>query len=269
MNNLNQLVDKIKSEKRETFDVVDQSTSLMLAAKNRADYLAWKHGIPEAFSKAYDPEQLVAEYQSDFGVFNLAISEFWSEVNRIDKDPRLNDEAKNADKLATQRKALEKIDKYLASRDFDKKLSKLEAELINRLVTARRNNKPENDTTAYLQQSEMRAYIQRLRDEQATKALAVDGDDPALAILQHAVENYGPNMETAIGAILDPPWPVKVVDDETREAALKRLQAVVSPIQDEQARYLRGYKEVLTELYYGARESILGRDPNALPRIVH
>lgn len=269
MNNTEQLVDKVKSERKEVFIAVDQSKPLMIAAKNRADYLASKHGIPQAYTKAYDPEQLVAEYQSDAQLFGLIPAEFWSEVNRIDNDARLSAEAKNTDKLAAQKMALEKADKYLSSRDFDAKITKLEAELVNRLVTARRNNSPKDEVAAYLQQSEMRAYIQRLRDEQSTKPLSKDKEDPALAILRHAVENYGPSMETAVGAILDPPWPVKVVGDEIKEAALTRLQAVVSPIQDEQVRFLRGYREVLVELHYGAREAILGRDPQAPLRTVH
>lgn len=56
-------------------------------------------------------------------------------------------------------------------------------------------------------------------------------------MLNEAVENYGPRHEVFIGALIDAPYPVQPIDPATRERAVERLRAVISPVLNEQ----RGY----------------------------
>lgn len=239
--------------------VINQTVPLMLAAKERANHLFNNVlNLPGNFTKhVVKKDDIIAEFETDHAALKELATDYWYEIAAIDRDARLSEEAKEEDRKAAKEDALKAISQFAESKNFDKRIERLDTEMINRMVTKRSNNQPKDATLKYLQESEMRSYLAQLRTE--AKAQDPKAKDPVLGLLEEATASYTRNHESFIGAVLEPPYPLRVVDDGVKEKALASLKATLSPEHAEQHGYLAGYKQVLKELEKGAVESILGR----------
>lgn len=165
---------------------VNRLVPLMLAAKERANHLFNNIlSLPGNFTKhVLTKDGIVGEFESDHGVLKELATDYWREVAAIDRNERLSDSAKEEDRQNAKERALKAISQFSESKNFDKRIERLEAEMVNRMATKRSNNRPADETLRYLQESEMRAHLSRLRAE--AKEADLKSKDPILGLLDEA-----------------------------------------------------------------------------------
>jgi hypothetical protein len=215
------------------------------------------------------PEELRIIHGKDAEVLEPILARLILKANEANRDSRLTALGQQEAIAQHQDEAIAALAKADREQELADTVQRMAADMINRAVVARSKNKPADNLLSYLQESEMRQYLHRLRDEKRAEHAAMvamakeqgrplsDEErvfrDPVVELFQHACEHYDSAQEQLVRAIAEAPAPIQLLAKETIDAGMQTLQKAVSP---ELAEHLENAKGRLT-MYGIAKKAAL------------
>lgn len=215
------------------------------------------------------PEELRIIHGKDAEVLEPILARLILKATEANRDSRLTALGQKEAIAQHQDEAVAALAKADREQELTDIVQRMEADLINRAATARNKNKPTDNLLSYLQESEMRQYLHRLRDEKQAEHAAMVAQakeqgrplsdeervfhDPVADLFQHACTNYDASQEQLVRAIAEAPAPIQLLAKETIDAGMQALRKAVSP---ELAEHLENAKGRLTMYQIAKRAAI-------------